>query len=94
MEGSVSHVSLIIDLVTCLVDADHETIPASIFNLHFTGLRFVIDKTSRPQLGESTQLSLQDMDSESEDIELDTEQCDISDKHPLFGKGWLKTTTV
>ena len=73
-----------------LVDADHETLPASIFNLHFTGLRFVIDKTSRPQLGESTQLSLQDMDSEAEDIE----QCNISDKHPLFGEGWLKMTTV
>ena len=77
-----------------LVDADHETFPTIILNLHFTGFRFVIDKTSRPQLGESTQLSLQDMDSEAEDIELDTEQCNISDKHPLFGEGWLKTTTV
>ena len=69
------------------------TFPTIIFNLHFTGLGFVLDKTSQPQ-PESIQLSLQEIDSESEDIELDTEQCDISDKHPLFGKGWLKTTTV
>ena len=65
-----------------------------IFNLHFTDLRLVLDKTSRPQLGESAQISLQDMDSETEDIELDTTEYDTSDKHPLFGKGWSKTTTV
>ena len=69
------------------------TFPTIIFYLHFTGLGFVLDKTSRPQ-PESTQLLLQEIDSESEDIELDTKQCDISDKHPLFGKRWLKTTTV